>query len=150
MQETWVWSPLWEDPTYHGAPKPMRHKYGACALESRSCNCWSHPPSSLFSATREATAVRSLHTPTRQQPLSQQLEKSPGSNKDQMQPKETNNFLRDKWQSGKIFSIYITKNKSPYYTKNCKLIRKDQWPKNNVAKARNSSQKKKCKWLKHI
>ena len=41
----------------------------------------------LFSATREATAVRSLRTPTRQQPLSQQLEKSPGSSKDRMQPK---------------------------------------------------------------
>ena len=33
MQETWVQSLVWEDPTCHGATKPVCHNYGACALE---------------------------------------------------------------------------------------------------------------------
>ena len=32
LQETWVLSLIWEDPTCHGAVKPKSHKYGACAL----------------------------------------------------------------------------------------------------------------------
>ena len=27
MQGTWVRALAWEDPTYHGATKPMRHNY---------------------------------------------------------------------------------------------------------------------------
>ena len=27
MQATWVWSLVWEDPTCHGAAKPVHHKY---------------------------------------------------------------------------------------------------------------------------
>ena len=49
-------SPVWEDPTGHGATKPMRHSYGACALEPGSCN------------------YQSLHAP---QPMLQKLEKPP-------------------------------------------------------------------------
>ena len=36
MQETWVWSLIWEDPTCCGATKPVHHKYWTCALEPRS------------------------------------------------------------------------------------------------------------------
>ena len=48
MQETWVWSLIREDPTCHGATKPMCHTYSACALvpgdpatEPMCSNCWS-------------------------------------------------------------------------------------------------------------
>ena len=33
-----------QDFTGHGATKPMRHIYWACALESESRNCWSPQP----------------------------------------------------------------------------------------------------------
>ena len=33
MQGTWVRSLAWEDPTCHGATKPVRHNYWACTLE---------------------------------------------------------------------------------------------------------------------
>ena len=36
MQETWVPSLIWEDPTLHGATEPVRHSYRACALEPGS------------------------------------------------------------------------------------------------------------------
>ena len=36
MQGTWVRSLVWEDPTYHGATKPVRHRYRACALDPAS------------------------------------------------------------------------------------------------------------------
>ena len=39
VQGTWVQSLVWEDPTCHGATKPVRHNYGACALEPMSHNC---------------------------------------------------------------------------------------------------------------
>ena len=35
MQRTWVQSLVWEDPTCHGATKPVRH------------NCWAHVPQLL-------------------------------------------------------------------------------------------------------
>ena len=41
MQETQVWSLVWEDPTCQGANKPMCHSYWACSLEPGNCNCWS-------------------------------------------------------------------------------------------------------------
>ena len=42
MQETWVWSPVWEDHTCHKATKPVCHSCWACALEPRNRNCWAH------------------------------------------------------------------------------------------------------------
>ena len=33
IQETWVQPLLWEDPTGHGATKPVSHSYWSCALE---------------------------------------------------------------------------------------------------------------------
>ena len=33
---------VWEDPTCHGATKPVRHNYWACVLEPTSHNYWAH------------------------------------------------------------------------------------------------------------
>ena len=41
MQGTQVRSLVQEDPTCHGATKPMHHNYWACALEPASHNYWS-------------------------------------------------------------------------------------------------------------
>ena len=38
MQGTQVRALVWEDPTCHGATKPMRYNYRACALEPTSHN----------------------------------------------------------------------------------------------------------------
>ena len=42
MQGTWVWALVREDPTCHGATKPMCHNYWARALEPASHNYWAH------------------------------------------------------------------------------------------------------------
>ena len=42
MQGTMVRSLVWEDPTCHGAPRPMCHNYWAWAMEPRSQNYWTH------------------------------------------------------------------------------------------------------------
>ena len=52
MQETRVWSLVWEDPTCHGATKPMCHNY--CASNSRNCKL--QPPSG-------SAAITEAHTP---------------------------------------------------------------------------------------
>ena len=46
MQETWVRAPVQEDPTWHGAAKPMRYNYWAFALDA-SHNYWAHVPQPL-------------------------------------------------------------------------------------------------------
>ena len=76
VQETQVQSMVGDDPTCHGATKPMYHNYWACAPEPGNCNCWAacHScragvPWSLGSAAREATAIRSPHATTREKPL---------------------------------------------------------------------------------
>ena len=56
LQGIWVQSLVLEDPTWHGATKPMCHNY------------WSPRASSPRSATREAIAMRSPHTATREEP----------------------------------------------------------------------------------
>ena len=40
MQGTQVRALVWEDPTCHGATKPVHHNYWACALEPASHNDW--------------------------------------------------------------------------------------------------------------
>ena len=42
MQGTWVWSLVQEDPTCHGATKPMYHNHWASALEPRNQNYWAY------------------------------------------------------------------------------------------------------------
>ena len=44
MQETWVLSIVWENPTCLGTTKAVCHKYWACALEPAICNYWAHAP----------------------------------------------------------------------------------------------------------
>ena len=76
MQETRVRSLIWEDPTCHGATKPVRHNRWACAPEPASHSYWACVPQSPCSATREATTMRSLSTATREQvPLAATREK---------------------------------------------------------------------------
>ena len=64
MQGTRVKSLVWEDSTCHGATKPTCHNYRSP---------WAQSP---CSATREATAMRSLRTTTKSRPHSAQLEKA--------------------------------------------------------------------------
>ena len=47
MQGTQVRALVWEDPTCHGATKPVHHNYWACALEPASHNYWAHVPQLL-------------------------------------------------------------------------------------------------------
>ena len=47
MQGTQVQALVQEDPTCHGATKPMRHNYWACALEPTSHNYWARVPQLL-------------------------------------------------------------------------------------------------------
>ena len=47
IQGTQVRALVWEDPTFHGATKPVRHKYQACAPEPTSHNYWAHVPQLL-------------------------------------------------------------------------------------------------------
>ena len=68
MQETEVWSLVWEDAMCQGATKPVRDSYWACALEPRRGNFWGPRALEPVLATREATAMRSLHTTTREKP----------------------------------------------------------------------------------
>ena len=65
MQETQVWSLIWEDSTCCRATKPVPHNYWACALESRSRNCWCPRALKPVLITREATTMRSLRIATR-------------------------------------------------------------------------------------
>ena len=53
MQGTRVWALAQEDPTCHGATKPVRHNYWACALEPASHNYWAHAPRLLKPARLE-------------------------------------------------------------------------------------------------
>ena len=47
MQGTWVRSLVWEDPTCHGATKPVCHNYWAYTLEPSSHNYWALVPQLL-------------------------------------------------------------------------------------------------------
>ena len=76
MQGTQVRALVREDPTCCGATKPMCHNYWAYALEPASHNYWSPRAYRPCSATREATAMRSLRTTTKSSPCSPQLEKA--------------------------------------------------------------------------
>ena len=52
IQGTWVRAVVWDDPTYCGATKPVRHDYWACALESTSHNYWACAPQLLSLRSR--------------------------------------------------------------------------------------------------
>ena len=59
---------IWEDPTCCGKTRSMCHSYWACVLQLASCSYWAHVPATTEagSTTREATAMRSPHTTTRE------------------------------------------------------------------------------------
>ena len=76
MQGTWVQALVQEDPTCHGATKPVHHNYWTCTLEPMSHNYWSLHAESLCSATRENTTMRSLRTTMKSSPRSPQVEKA--------------------------------------------------------------------------
>ena len=83
MQGTRVQALVWEDPTCHGATKPMHHNYWACALEPVSHNYWAHVPQLLNPAHLEPVLrnkrshrnEKPVHT-TKSSPCSPQLEKA--------------------------------------------------------------------------
>ena len=88
MQGTWVQALVREDPTCHGATKPVRHNYWSCVLEPVSHNYWSPRAYSPCSATREATAMRSPCTTTmKSSPRSLQVEKARMQQRRPKQPK---------------------------------------------------------------
>ena len=78
MQETRVWSLVWEDPTGCGVIKSVHHNYWACALESASHNCWAFVPQLLKPAHLESVLrnKRSPRTARKSSPHSPQLEKA--------------------------------------------------------------------------
>ena len=87
MQGTWVWSLVREDPTCHGATKPVSHNYWAWVLEPASHNHWA--------------CVPQLLKPTRLEPMicnkrSHCNEKPAYCNEDPLQPKNKlmNKFLK--------------------------------------------------------
>ena len=76
MQETWVRSLVWEDPTRHGATKPMSHILSLCSrtwepqlLSPQAATIEACMPYSLRSVSREVTAMRGLCAATREEPL---------------------------------------------------------------------------------
>ena len=79
MQATQVQALVLEDPTCHGATKPMRHNYWACALETVSHNYWARALQLLKPTCLKPVLcnMRSQHTTTKSSPCSPQLEKSP-------------------------------------------------------------------------
>ena len=62
MQGTWIWSLVQEDPTCHGATKPVHHNYWAWALEPSSHNYWAHAPQ-LPKPERSRASVPQLLSP---------------------------------------------------------------------------------------
>ena len=92
MQETWVRSLVREDPTCprvteaHVPPiEPVLQSLGTTTTETLH-------PRAHASTSKEPTAMRSLHTTTREQPHSPQLETSPCSSEDLAQPKNKKDF----------------------------------------------------------
>ena len=63
MQETRVRALVWENPTCHGATKPVSHNYWACALEPASHNYWIHAPQLLKPAHPRAHALQQEKPP---------------------------------------------------------------------------------------
>ena len=84
VKETEAQSQTWEDPTCHGATNPVHPNYWACALEPRNCSSWAHVPQ-LLKPVCPKPVLPNRRPPWEAPTL--QLEKSPSSNKDPLQPK---------------------------------------------------------------
>ena len=99
MQGTQVWSLVREDPTCHGATKPMHHNYWACAPEPACHNYWARvlqllKPGHLepVPATRSHRNEKPVHR-TKSSPRSPQLEKARAQ---QGRPNTAKNKLKKK------------------------------------------------------
>ena len=64
MQGTRVQALVQEDPTRHGATKPVRHNYWACTLEPASPNNWARVPRA-HALQQEKTLQREARAPQR-------------------------------------------------------------------------------------
>ena len=70
MQGARVWALVQEDPTRHGATKPVCHDYWACALEPASHNNWVCKPQQLSpQATTTEAGVPRAHALQQEKPL---------------------------------------------------------------------------------
>ena len=86
---------VWEDPTCRRAAKPMRHNYWACALEPGGHNYWAHMLQLLKPTCPRAHALQKGRLPhweacalqVEHSPQSPQLQDSPHSSEDPVQPK---------------------------------------------------------------
>ena len=93
---------LWSN--WHGAN--VHHNYWACALVPGSCKYWAHVFLSPCSSARKATTKRSLCTAVKSSPQFLQLEKSPQSDKDPIQPKINKILINLINYIKKIFTIF--------------------------------------------
>ena len=76
MQETWVPSVIWEDPTCHGATKPLSHNYWSCAvLSSPAAPTEACMPLSLWPPTEDPLGWEAPTLQREMSPDSSQLEK---------------------------------------------------------------------------
>ena len=96
VQGTLVWSLVWEDFTYHGATKPVRHNYWARALRPSGRNSWAHVLQLLKPVCPRAHAVQQRVAPTCN------WRKAACSNEDSEQPKI-------KWIKFKTFFLSATR-----------------------------------------
>ena len=75
MQRTWVQALVQEDPTCHGATKPVCHNYWACALEPASHNYWSRGPQ-LLKPARLEPMLRNKRSHHNEKPVHRNKEES--------------------------------------------------------------------------
>ena len=112
MQETWVWSLIWEDPTCQGATEPVIHNHWACALAPGAAAAEAHVPG-VCALRWEATAVRRPGTTAREQPPLATQEKSHTATKTQTAKKkrlkkkeEPKRILENLWQTFSVFTLW--------------------------------------------
>ena len=92
MQESWVWSLIWDDSTCHGATKPVCYNYWACAVDPGNCNYWVHVPQLLKPKCPGAHALQT-ERPLQWGACTPQWERSPCSNRDLAQPEINNKII---------------------------------------------------------
>ena len=97
MQDTQIWSPVWEDATCHLTANPVCSKYWACALGPGNHNYWAQAPRTC--ALQQEQAGRSLQwkawTLQQSHPHFPQLQKRLYSNEDPEQPKINELYIKN-------------------------------------------------------